>query len=338
MRRPIHSLLAAMLLVGLLTQAPAATAAVASGAIVVKVVHSEQTITISVRLTLYPGCAEQTAASGPCVVTPAMAKEIQSAIERVWNAGYKYKCYTVKVQVDIQTAADPLTDAADRVGVRIDQSPVPIRSQVLTEGGSGDPFSSDPGARITPTNGNSSFGPTQWAYPASPPATYAHEFGHILGLSDTYTDSPDGSVDMPGSAHDLMNSGRFDKPPKIDPATIERLVKRQGIKDSELQCGWKGVYDAGGVTAKGMKCGKPTGTWVLHEHIAAAVSQQFTLEIQIRRDLTGTWHHTYTVGAGPVSVSGSDSGTAKFAYGPPPTMTVSSFGTIVLTPLADCKA
>jgi hypothetical protein len=327
MKRAFRFGLAFVLLVGVLSQAPASSAAVASGAVVVTVVHSAQTITFSVRLTLFPACPDPN-----CVVTPSAARAIQSAIESVWNQGFKYKCYTIHVQVDIELSPDPLTDAADRVGVQIDQSPVPIRSQVLTQGSRHDPLSTDPSSIIHATNVDSQFGRTLWAYPPRSTGTYAHEFGHILGLDDTYDDNGD----IAGSPHDLMNGGMFDRPPQLADATIERLVKRNGIRDSELQCAWKGTYDSGGVFASGFKCDTPVGTWVLHEEIAAAVSQQFTLKIEIRRDLSGTWHHTYTVGAGPVSVTGQDSGTASFDYGPPPTMTVSQFGVIELTPLADC--
>ena len=334
MRVARRSLTASILLVGLLLQPAPATAAVADGAVIVKIVHSDQTITFLVRLSLYPACVHAGPPPDPCAITPQMVQNIRSGIERIWNKGYKYKCYTIHVKVDIKVEPRALTDAADRVGVRLDRSPVPIRSQVLTQGGGNDPFSSDPAALSHPTNETSADGPSQWAFPPRRPATYAHEFGHIIGLDDTY----DANGDLPGSPHDLMNSGIDGRPPTIAPSNIERLVKRQGIRDSELQCGWKLVYSSGGVTAKGTKCGKPFGTWVLDERIAAAVNQHFTLTIEIGRDLSGTWHHTFNVSAGPAGASGSDSGTAKFAYGPPPTMTASGFGTITLTTLANCRS
>lgn len=316
-------------LVGLVLPIAPSSAAVADGAIVAKIVHSDRTITFVVRMSLYPACAEPR-----CAVTPQIARDIRRAIERVWNnAANKYKCYTVRVQPEISVSRTPLTDAADRVAVRIDRSPVPIRSQVLAVG-AGNPLSSSATAILRPTNtSHPQAGPSQWAYPPRTSGTYAHEFAHVIGLEDTYDAN---GRDIPGSPHDLLNTGMHDNPPKIDASTIARLVKRHGIRDGDLQCAWKLVYSGGGVSADGVKCGTPVGTWALKMRIAAAVRQRFGLTISIGRDLAGTWRQAYNVSVPGAGTSGVHTGTAKFAYGPPPTMTVSDFGTIRLRTFADC--
>jgi hypothetical protein len=75
---------------------------------------------------------------------------------------------------------------------------------------------------------------TTWEVSETGPqsTTYAHEFGHILGLDDAYKDVPDPadpsqktSEPLPGAPLDLMSIANE---PSIDQSTINRLVKRHG--------------------------------------------------------------------------------------------------------------
>lgn len=331
------------LLLASLAAPVAPTSAVAGGAVVVKIDHRAQTITFVVRMSVYPACAEPR-----CAITPAIAEDIRIGIENVWNkASTKYRCYTVRVKPEIDVVPGPPGEDSDRVGVRIDRSPVPIRSFVQATGIGGQPLSSDPTSLLRPSNLEGAWGRSSWAYPPAAPTPngglvtaaglYAHEFAHVLGLDDTYDENGN---DIPGSPHDILNRGMYDNPPKIHPATLDRLVLRHGIKPDDLQCAWKLRYNAGGVTAKGVKCGSPVGTWPLRMKIAAALHQEFGLTIRIEKNLKGTWRQTFTVGVdiptGRAQRSGSQTGTASFSYGPPPTMTVSHFGAIQLKTLATC--
>jgi hypothetical protein len=68
--------------------------------------------------------------------------------------------------------------------------------------------------------------------------TYAHEFGHVLGLDDGYMDRDGESVDRPGAPHDLMSTGMFDSN-YIAQDTVDKLVHRAGVREEDLRCsGW----------------------------------------------------------------------------------------------------
>jgi hypothetical protein len=336
MRRALRVLVASASLVWAM-QLPVPSADAITGAVIVKVVHSTHTITILVRLTLYPMCTYAGQGPDPCTITAEMAKAIKTNIETAWNPAkpYMYKCYRVRVSVDVKVASQGPDDFADRIGIQVDASSQSgVHSTVSTKGGKGDPFSDEPGAGGIVLNQSSS--PSTWSVPPLGRWTYAHEFGHVIGLDDTYVVDGGTSEDLPGSPHDIMNTGMYDANATVAPETIARLIKRNGIKDSELQCGYRLQYDNGPVHAWGVKCGSPVGEWSLHQRIDVGVSQEFELVILIGEDLTGAWSDVFDVSVPEAGTSGATAGEASFSYGPPPTMTVEGFGTIQLKPLADC--
>jgi hypothetical protein len=89
--------------------------------------------------------------------------------------------------------------------------------------------SNDPADRFVPDNGL--LVPTTWGYPPAHPHTYAHEFGHVLGLDDQYVEGT--WEPKPGAPSDLMWSSntRF-----IDQSTVNRVVERNSDR----------LYDSGG--------------------------------------------------------------------------------------------
>jgi hypothetical protein len=205
-----------------------------------KIDHAAKTITFEVKLFLYPACAYPP----NCPVTQKIVEDISSNINDAWNNGLKFKCYTIVIDLRI-TRGDSRDGLVDEVGARIDVSPAPIQSQVSTvDGGPWD--ASGPSDRSLPTND----GQTIWGSPPMSANTYAHEFGHVLGLDDGYTEVNGDAVDRPGAPLDLMNSGMHESN-AISQETIDRLIGRAGITESDLHCDlgwnvtivWTDVYD-----------------------------------------------------------------------------------------------
>jgi hypothetical protein len=223
------------------------------GAITWTVDHHAKKINVLVRLQIYSGCGgdpygrEATRASacnlprsmlaGP---TQLLADKIKSAIERVWNKPYKYRCYELRFEVDIKLGTDPEHIDDNRIGVQIDPSPGSVRSYVHGQAGEGGWWSNSPDDRVDPENDTAH--PTTWAETQQSPYTWAHEFGHILGLDDAY----DSKGPLPGAPIDLMSTSRLSA---IDQQTIDRMIKRnlpnmrdtQGkpVSDDDLRCGFR---------------------------------------------------------------------------------------------------
>jgi hypothetical protein len=228
-----------LVLVTLALQAvsPAPTsAALSSKAISWTVDQGRKTITVKVQLRIYLGPCTNPQAPGGAEGGPGNARFqdceksaaqigdlIKKSIEKVWNKGYHYRCYALIFVVNVSVGRDRFDQNDDAVGVRIDRSPTPIRSWVTTDGGGSDWHSNDPSGRHNAENawiGHPLWGPTTWAYPASLEGTYAHEFGHLLGLSDTYVEGSWGP--KPGAPNDLMTSATN----TIAQETIDRVVER----------------------------------------------------------------------------------------------------------------
>jgi hypothetical protein len=206
---------------------PRAEASGHQGAISWTVDHDAKTITVRAKLQVYPACSED---FHSCTVSQLVAERVRIEILRVWNAGYTYRCYELAFDVDVTLGTSRFAIDDDRIGVGIDESPVPIRSWVMASGLS-NPFrsdawqSNDPADRINPDN--AWLLPSTWrrvgTHEDRRDTTYAHEFGHILGLDDTYRDTAGGSEPIPGAPVDLMAQAGN---PTIAQETIDRLVER----------------------------------------------------------------------------------------------------------------
>jgi hypothetical protein len=241
-RRLVALVLGLALLAGSAPARP--VAAQVPGAITWTVDHTAKTITVLARLQIYSGCSgnpygesgeQARACSGvSSQVTQFLALKIKAQIEAIWNKPYMYRCYKLIFIVDITLAPDAAHLDSDRIGVMIDPSFAGIRDFVRPEEHSANWNSNDPADKIVPQHEGTTWGEASQldAYP-----TYAHEFGHILGLSDAYHDEvgADGktiSVPNPGAPDDLMSTGKG----RISQETIDRLVERNGIHEKDLKC------------------------------------------------------------------------------------------------------
>jgi hypothetical protein len=219
-----------LLVASMLLIPPAAARAEPPGSITWTVDHHKKTITAAVQLYLFSACSgfegnslhPLTAAcsGGRGKVTQELADRIKGQIESIWNNGYHYKCYRLIVVANVKVGSDAQHIDADRIGVRIDPSAVAIRSYV--EGHSTTNWSSnDPADRVDPYNGGS-FGGSIWDdTPYAPTSTWAHEFGHILGLSDYYEEKT--GLPKPGAPIDLMTVSGLTS---ISQESIDRVVER----------------------------------------------------------------------------------------------------------------
>jgi hypothetical protein len=189
----------------------AAAASLANG-VTWSIDHTAKTITADVRITLVPTCATpqfQPAKFGEaraswCNVTDEIANQIKSSIERIWN-GHKYYCYDIIVHVDIKIDQSPTgPDPANRVKVRIDQTPGAVETNTKAGNSSKTWDSNSPSDALRPANNGTAS--STWAYPplGGRANAYAHETGHILGLHDGYEEYIDANGIprcVPGRGH-----------------------------------------------------------------------------------------------------------------------------------------
>lgn len=316
MRRRLGAVvLSAAVFVALL---PAPAPASIPKAITWRVDHTAKTITISVRMTLYPACDDPT-----CQLGPMDAQIVRNQILSVWDQGFYYKCYRLIFDVDVQVdnSATRWSDSPDRLMIRFDQNAgVDFRSDVQrVRGGAWN--SDSPSDKVVPVN--DWLAPSTWSGTVIAPFVYAHEFGHLIGLSDTYTDhlTLDGweSRRIPGAPVDVMSGGDLGN---VDQVTIDRLVKRSGVvKDSDLQCDIKIDtsirYGKAVFTWTGTKCDPPTGQWNLAVTGSyPGMSWEGTTKVRLAADLTGPYQMdlTWTV---PGLAPGGDTmaGEARFDPG-----------------------
>lgn len=227
---------ALLLVIAVLPSIPSPVhAALTDRAITWTVNHQKKTITIKGELQIFLGpcrSAIQTAGGGSiltgrdCSAAAAdIAKEIKDDIEFVWNRGHHYKCYLLIVIVNIAVVRDRFSVDDDKIGVRIDRMRAGLRSHVSGVRNvnmhmfSDNWNSNDPADRFTPTE--DTINGTEFGHPRLNRHTYAHEFGHLLGLHDTYEGSP--SRPKPGAPLDLMSRSSL---ATIDQSTINRVVER----------------------------------------------------------------------------------------------------------------
>ncbi len=274
----IATLFAALLTPGA-TPTANVDAASPEGAITWTVDHEAKTISVMVRIEIYSGCsgdpygtdAEQASAcdlprsmlGGP---TQFLADKIKRGVERIWNKPYHYFCYELRFEIDVKLGTDRGSVSDDRIGVRIDPSPAGIRSYVHTSSHAADTWQSeDPADRIQPENGGAE---TTWAETSSA-HTFAHEYGHLIGLHDAYHDVPSefvpgeiSSEPLAGAPIDLMSSHRE----TISQETIDKVVRRNfpemrdtngnPVTEEDIRCDYQGVWTGTHMTGTIRYCGK----------------------------------------------------------------------------------
>jgi hypothetical protein len=298
--------------------------------------HARRTITAVVRLQLGTSCTRgqmvRAVSQGPasaarCKVRQEIAEAIKRDVDAVWNQQLKYSCYTLRIETDIAVAvglegavAQSEAAPADRIHVAIDQSAANVRSIVNADRNNGN-WSSPAGSdSVVPANGGAT--PTVWKYPMTwETSLYAHEVGHVLGLSDQYEDfvGSDGktySRPQAGAPNDIMTSVVTRA---VDPSTIRLLVERAGIKRLDLKCDYTADGDSAGVTVRGTKCDGIAGDWVGTTRAADSTgSLDLTFTITAAADGTGTYVGEYTERSdigGAVSVSkGLKKGAATLSF------------------------
>jgi len=217
--------------------------------------HKAKTIPVSVRLQIYSACD-----TCPRKVTPFIAETMRKEILAVWNQHHKYRCYELVFSLSITLGTDRFHVDDGRLGVRFDNGPVPIRSYVSSE--SHDPThwrSNDPADRVVPVN--------SWTHPSTwSKGLYAHEFGHVIGLSDAYEDhinpanGENNAAPYPDAPLDVMSKGELRN---VSQETIDRLVERSPIDRASLRCGWTYNGDTPIGKHRGTKCDGLGGEWTI---------------------------------------------------------------------------
>jgi hypothetical protein len=209
--------------------APAPVVAAPTAVVTWTVDHKHKTITVSVRLAIFVSSCTPSK-SADCSATDAkIAADIRTDIESVWNpkaGSYHYKCYKLIVQVDVAVVGDRFAVPGNSHGILIDRSGEGARSETTNTLVSGvvskftdNYLSNDPADRLEPSN-NLAF-PSEWSYPRIAAHSYAHEFGHVIGLDDYYEEGTFNA--RPGAPTDIMtDSNRA----TITQETINRAVER----------------------------------------------------------------------------------------------------------------
>ena len=258
----VASLVAVVPLLGLSPAPVHAETFPITGAVVWKVDDKAKTVTVTVKLAFYNrSCPAFSSCPPP---SAADISRIKSAIEKYWNTGLKVKCYTFHVEVDARAVGSQSEAGRSEVDVGLDYSAVAIRAFVAATvanadaNGKTNPLGNDPGDRLEV--GHSDDSPTRW--PAQTyEQTYAHEFGHILGLDDNYVEGT--KLPYPGASDDLM----FRKQGDVTPEMVKRAVERSGqVKLKDLKCGWTFNGDTPIGQHRGLKCDGLGGDWTIRGH------------------------------------------------------------------------
>jgi hypothetical protein len=256
-RRPgfAASLLALAVLLGGTAISVQAEAAFIPSAVTFKVDDAAKTITVTAKVAFYNRSCSPGAS---CEVPAEDVSRIVKAIESLWNNGSKVKCYTLVVKVEARAVGGQGEAGQGEVDIGLDYGPVAVRAFVhgVHHGDNAtNPLSGATDDRVEAVHDPAA--PTTW--PAvTRPQTYAHEFGHILGLDDNYQDGTVGP--LPGTAEDLMfwNYG------SVTDEMAKRVVERSGQVDlKKLLCGWTFNGDTPIGQHRGVKCDGLGGEWTI---------------------------------------------------------------------------
>ena len=217
------------------------------GAVTWTVDHTAKIITVSVNLQIYAGCRHCGAAFNEFIEgrMESLAKDMSKRIRDVWNQHNHYYCYELIFEVNITVGRDSSHVDGDRVGIRVDNSPVNIRDFVYGLADKDKWNSNDPADRVEPINDPDH--PSTWSerHNRRGHDEYAHEFGHVIGLHDAYEEVKDPttgkvvkSVLRTGAPDDLMGNHNY---PFLAQQTINRLVERSPVDRSKLKCSYRVV-------------------------------------------------------------------------------------------------
>lgn len=223
----------------------------ASAAVTWTVDHVARTITVTVRIAIFVPRAfdrgEGGASGGghlPPNAAEAMAEaaaRIEADIRKKW-ADLKFKCYQFIVDPQVHVVTDRDAVADDHIPVELTNALYPggvwvtaPRDDAIRDFVRGErnwfksDLSDDPDTQLTVATGPATRH-SVWNFFAAP-GTYAHEFGHLIGLNDNYNFITDGLKD--GAPSDVM----FNSAAGVSPETITKAIRRSGqVDESTIKC------------------------------------------------------------------------------------------------------
>jgi hypothetical protein len=228
-------LLSVVLVVGTTFRDEVPLAGAATGTAVTWTVdHAAKTITVTANLAFFVVPPPQSSFQQQRF--QATVERAKAAIESAWN-GHSFKCYSLIVKVNARAASGPNGAHDNEVPIKFDvgvypseKAPLKVdrsRSYVSTSTGADDYLSDS--LQFFPNTGADAVA-SAWSFEA-PAGVYAHEFGHILGLSDNYVE---GTWELkPGAADDIMNTSGA----PVSDASITKVVRRSGeVDESSIKC------------------------------------------------------------------------------------------------------
>ncbi|MBV8195303.1 MAG: hypothetical protein JOY80_07215 [Candidatus Dormibacteraeota bacterium] len=232
-RKILSALIGALLLLGGAAASEHVGAHAAGPAVQWKVDDASMTITVSVSLAFYSGESD---CVGACPDLSAIASQIAAKIHADWD-GHYYKCY--KIVVDITTSVVDSKSQTPSGSVPIDITWNITGGNVMATGNTNPNdnwTSTSPSDALPPGTGPDA--PDSTWPPEGATNDYAHEFGHILGLDDSYSPGIDQNWTLrDGMVADVMLKSNPDFKDYVSEDSINRAVERSGQVDtSKIHC------------------------------------------------------------------------------------------------------
>lgn len=224
---------------------------VSTGKVEWKVLEASKEIQVSVKLVFF---ADYGDAEIDQATLQRTVDRITTAITAEWN-GQPFGCYRLKVVLSTRIEKPGAFNRAyvppDEVDKVKGEIPVRLSSQLLVLSGAAkavvwgdgalDAYTSDdPGNRFDPYDAadllaNDGRLPVTTFSMIVDDGTFAHEFGHILGLDDSYEFVNGNKQLREGAEPDLMySSGQH-----VSAVSVARAVRRSGLDESLLHCAYR---------------------------------------------------------------------------------------------------
>ena len=198
-----------------------------SSAVTWSVDRSAKIITVTVNLTFTGRHLSASASQNELLTFQQRVTDIEARIKAVWD-GQRFKCYTLRVVINSRVLQSSSGTTGDESPITLLHTRTPSVRRAFFGGRNSNPLSEDPGDAYEPTTGSLN-GSSTWPLVA-PASTYGYLFGRLLGLDSTFDRTTRQAVT--GAADDVMTGGRS----AVSPSTMTRLIRRSGLKESELTC------------------------------------------------------------------------------------------------------